>query len=194
MAALLGSGVKKMKSLIVVDCQYDFIDGSLACENAENAVSEIIQYLNENEIKAYYSKDWHSRENKSFKVNGGIWPVHCVQGERGASLHEDFYRLVDQDENKPNEGNTYYKGMDDQVEEYSAYKAKNDQNVTLKDSLQGEVIVAGIASEFCVRETVLALLKDGHRVGILKEGLGYVDSEEHRKNLEDLKDRGARII
>lgn len=183
-----------MKSLIIVDCQYDFIDGSLACENAENAVNRIIQYLNLNDTRVHYSMDWHSRENKSFKVNGGIWPVHCVQGERGARLHDDFYMLVDEDDKKPNEGNTYYKGMNDRVEEYSAYNAKNNQNVTLRDSLDKEVIVAGIASEFCVRETVLALLKDGHRVEVLEEGLAYVDPEEHRKNLEDLRDRGARII
>ncbi len=183
-----------MKSLIVVDCQYDFIDGSLACENAESAVKRIIQYINDNDLRVFYSMDWHSRYNRSFKVNGGIWPEHCVQGERGARIHEDFFKLVEKDEARPSDENVFYKGMDDEIEEYSAYEARNEHQAVLGDSLEDEVIVAGIASEFCVRETVLALLQDGHRVGILKEGLGYVDSEEHLKNLEDLKSRGAQII
>ncbi|MCR3955605.1 MAG: isochorismatase family protein [Gudongella sp.] len=183
-----------MKSLIVVDCQYDFIDGSLACENAENAVKSITRYINENNPTVYYSMDWHSKDNKSFEANGGIWPEHCVQGERGARIHEDFSKLVEKDERRPGDENVFYKGMDDEIEEYSAYEAMNKHQVILGESLENEVIVAGIASEFCVRETVLALLKAGHRVGILKEGLGYVDSEEHLKNLEDLKSRGVQII
>ena len=183
-----------MKSLIVVDCQYDFIDGSLACENAENAVRTIIRYINGNDVKVLYSMDWHSRDNRSFTVNGGIWPVHCVQGEKGARLHEDFYNLVQEEEKRPNDENRFYKGMDDEVEEYSAYKARNNKQVVLGESLNNEVIVAGIASEYCVRETVLALLEDGRNVGILENGLGYVDLKEHISNLKDLKEKGARII
>ncbi|WP_409227924.1 isochorismatase family protein [Gudongella sp. SC589] len=183
-----------MKSLIVVDCQYDFIDGTLACENAENAVNSIIKYINSNDIKVHYSKDWHSIHNGSFKDNGGVWPVHCVQGERGARLHEDFYKHVEKDVKRPKEDNVFYKGIDDEVEEYSAYNAENSQKLSLKDALEDEVIVAGIASEYCVRETVLELLEAGHMVEILKDGLGYVDSEDHLKNLQDLMERGVRII
>jgi len=183
-----------MKSLIVVDCQYDFIDGSLACENSEQAVYRIIDYINKNDIRVYYSMDWHTRDNESFKINGGVWPVHCVQGEKGARLHDGFYRLVDHEKNRPNEENVFYKGMDDEVEEYSAYNAKNSRDEILKDVLDGGVVVSGIASEFCVRETVLALLAGGYRVEILEEGLGYVDSSEHKKNLKELEKKGVRII
>lgn len=74
------------KSLIVVDCQYDFIDGSLACINAENAVAENIDYINKNPgLNVYYSCDWHSESNKSFKRHGGIWPDHCVAGQKGSA-------------------------------------------------------------------------------------------------------------
>ena len=54
--------------------------------------------------------------------------------------------------------------------------------------------VAGIASEFCVRETVLSLLKAGHTVTLLEDGLGYVDQQAHEKNLSDLKARGVNSI
>ena len=70
------------KSLIVVDCQYDFIDGSLACINAENAVKNIIDFINENpKLNVYYSCDWHSENNKSFKGTEE-YGDHCVQNKK----------------------------------------------------------------------------------------------------------------
>ena len=90
------------KSLIVVDCQYDFIDGSLACINAENAVKNIIDFINENpKLNVYYSCDWHSENNKSFKRHGGIWPDHCVQNKRGSEIHKDFYSKIKKKKTDP---------------------------------------------------------------------------------------------
>ena len=85
--------------------------------------------------------------------------------------------------------NIYKKGQDDKVEEYSAYYAQNPHGEKIADIEAEEFIVAGIASEYCVRETVLELLKNGKNVSILKEGLGYVDKAEHKKNLETLKEK-----
>ena len=183
-----------IKSMIVVDCQFDFIYGGLACQNAEDAVRRIIRYINSNEVEPLYSMDWHSPENKSFKVNGGVWPTHCVQDELGSTLHDDFDRAVALPRQRPNEGNVFKKGIDDQVEEYSAYYAKREDGKAMNYLLTKNVVVAGIATEFCVRETALELLKNGHKVELLKDGLGYVDEENHYKTLEELKDLGAVLI
>lgn len=183
-----------MKSLIVVDCQYDFIDGTLACENAENAIKNIIEYINNNEVRVHYSKDWHTLDNKSFSVNGGIWPIHCVQGQKGSEIHYDFTKQINDLSKRPTDKNTYYKGIEDEVEEYSAYNAKNKSGVLLRENLEKEVIVAGIASEYCVRETIVALLKDGYKLTILIDGLGYVNTSDHLKNLEDLREKGVKVI
>ncbi|WP_422486927.1 isochorismatase family protein [Gudongella sp. DL1XJH-153] len=183
-----------MKSLIVVDCQYDFIDGTLACENAENAVLNIIDYINKNDVDVYYSMDWHTKDNKSFIVNGGIWPVHCLQGERGAMLHEKFGELIDDSSKTPNPENVFYKGLNDEIEEYSAYSAKTESGVVLNEAVEESVVVSGIASEYCVRETALALLEDGFKVQLLYSGLGYVNKSDHLKNLEDLRNRGVNVI
>ncbi len=183
-----------MKSLIVVDCQYDFIDGTLACENAEKAVLNIIDYINKNDVDVYYSMDWHTKDNKSFSENGGIWPVHCVQGERGAMLHDDLSKLIINSSQRPNPENVYYKGANDKIEEYSAYSAKTESGVVLNEEVVEKVVVSGIASEYCVRETVLALLDDGYEVQLLASGVGYVDDSDHLKNLEDLRDRGVDVI
>ena len=52
----------------------------------------------------------------------------------------------------------------------------------------------GIASEFCVRETVLDLLKEGKRVTVFKDALGYVNKENHIANLDELEKMGVKII
>jgi len=178
------------KSLIVVDCQYDFIDGSLACINAENAVAEIIGYINENPgLNVYYSCDWHSENNKSFKRHGGIWPEHCVAGQRGSEIHEDFFSKIKDEKNRPDEDNIFYKGLDDEVEEYSAFEAKNVKDFALKDIVDQNIMVCGIASEYCCRETALEFAKAGKNVEFLSDKVAYVNKDDHEKNLEDLKDK-----
>ncbi len=180
--------------LVVIDCQNDFITGSLACFNAISAVKYIVDYINKNEVNVYYSMDWHSNNNKSFTDNGGIWPVHCVRETFGAKLYKDFYSEVMDEENKPNENNMYYKGLDDTIEEYSAYNAKNSRNVFLSEEIGDSVIICGIASEYCVRETVLEFRNANKKVYILSKGLGYVDINGHVDNINKLKDLGVVII
>ncbi|MDO5648973.1 MAG: isochorismatase family protein [Gallicola sp.] len=179
-----------MKTLIVIDCQNDFITGNLACLQAEEAVENIVKFINEEDVDVVYSCDWHSENNHSFEKNGGIWPVHCVENTWGAELSHKFKEIkyVDQ---SPIPGNIYKKGLKDEVEEYSAYYAENLKGEKIADIESEEYIVAGIASEFCVRETVLELLKKGKKVSVLKEALGYVNKEEHEKNLKDLEEKGA---
>ena len=61
-----------MDSLVIVDCQYDFIDGSLACSGSHEAVAYLIDFINRHEVEVLYTSDWHSPTNQSFTVNGGI--------------------------------------------------------------------------------------------------------------------------
>ena len=187
--------------LIVVDCQYDFIDGSLACENAENAVKNIIEYINNNNnLKVYYSADGHKITHHSFTANnhGGTWPVHCVAGTHGAEIHKDFYNKILNPENRPDAlRNIYFKACEDEIDEYSAFNAKNYNNKILHEEIDAEhdnVIICGIASEFCVRESVLAFFKNNFKVKLLENALAWVNHDGHVKNLSDLKAQGVEII
>jgi len=184
------------KGIIVVDCQNDFISGSLACHNGEEAVDNIINLINRNKnFKVFYSCDWHSKSNKSFKVNGGIWPVHCIVEAKGSQLHKNFYKNIENVKQSPlNEENIFYKGQDDDIEEYSAFYAKNSKGESLNNKIPKEVIVCGIASEYCVRETIKELLKYDFKVSLFLEGIGYVDKDEHNKNIEELKSLDINII
>ena len=91
----------KNSALVVVDMLYDFIDGSLACSNAENAVSRTVEYIDsqtkgqggeDHEIldtfPILFIRDHHPADHSSFKEYGGIWPSHCVAGTRGGEIHE----------------------------------------------------------------------------------------------------------
>ena len=183
-----------MTSLLVVDCQYDFIDGTLACGGAEAAVKKIIAFINAHpDVKVLYSSDWHSLKHCSFTENGGTWPVHCVAGTHGAALHEAFAREVTRTEQRPGDMTVYHKGTDDGHEEYSAFEAKNAAGRTVAQDAGDDVTVCGIASEFCVRESVLALLHAGRKVTVLADALGWVDEEKHLENIKDLETRGAVI-
>jgi nicotinamidase/pyrazinamidase len=182
-------------ALVVVDCQYDFVEGSLACQHSHEAVDFIIDYINEHpDLQVCYSADWHSPENHSFREHGGTWPPHCVQKTPGAELDKNFERKISSERKKPNSQNIFYKGVDDLVEEYSAFEAKNASGKVLHELLPHDVIVAGIASEFCVRETVLALDKAGFNVSLLSPGLAFVDPDQHQENLADLRRNGITII
>ncbi|MDO5650421.1 MAG: isochorismatase family protein [Gallicola sp.] len=175
--------------LIIVDCQNDFIDGTMACDFANEAVDNIIEYFKE-DMRVFYTSDFHPTDHMSFIEQGGMWPSHCVAGTWGAELHDKFHDSIF----KPNNENTFFKGRHPKFEEYSGFEARNGNDEMLKDVVSDKVYIGGIASEYCVRETALAFKKQGKEVVILKDLLGYVNKEEHLKNLEDLKDKGIDIL
>ena len=183
------------KNILVVDCQYDFIDGTLACEFADEAVKNIVALINSNpDAKIYYSLDWHNPEHCSFVNNGGTWPVHCVAKTHGAELHEIFYNEIKNPEQRPNENNMYFKGCNNDVEEYSAFDAKNKSGHALNQDIKSnELTVVGIASEFCVKESILAFMNAGKKIKFVKNCVAYVNSDGHAKNLQELSARGVVI-
>ncbi len=183
-----------MNDLIIVDCQYDFIDGSLACGHSHEAVKYLVDFANSHEVRCLYTSDWHSPTNGSFAENGGTWPVHCVAGTAGAELSPDFAKGIQSEANRPNEGNLFLKGKKDDVEEYSAFHGVNGEGKGLCDVASPKVYVGGIATEYCVKETVLALARSGRSVTVLSEGLGYVDKAGHEKTLEEWKNLGIEVI
>lgn len=183
-----------MDDLVIVDCQYDFIDGTLACGHSHEAVEELVRFMNSHDVRCLYTSDWHSPSNKSFKVNGGVWPVHCAAGTKGADLDPAFSEKVEKKENRPSPENRFLKGQDDEVEEYSAFNGVNREGKKLGDIASSHVYVGGIASEYCVKETVLSLLASGRKVTLLVKGLGYVSEKDHEKTLAELKEKGVTLL
>lgn len=190
-------------ALVVVDMLYDFIDGSLACQNADNAVKETLAYIDtqtksqggdDHEIldtfPILFIRDHHPADHSSFKDQGGIWPVHCVAGTRGGEIHQDLVPHV-------SEELTFDKGCDRNTEQYSGFEAVNNAEQPLSEVLElldtTDVYVCGIATEYCVRNTCEDLLKAGFRVHLLKDCIAYVDIDGHKKAIEEMAAKGISI-
>ncbi|MBQ8809205.1 MAG: isochorismatase family protein [Bacteroidales bacterium] len=190
-------------ALVIVDMQYDFIDGSLACRNADNAVKETLKYIDsqtkgqggeEHEIldtfPILFTRDHHPADHSSFTGFGGTWPSHCVAGTRGGEIHEALLPYV-------NEELTFDKGCDRTVEQYSGFEGMNSAGQSLGEILElldtTDVYVCGIATEFCVRNTCEDLLKAGFKVHLLKDCIAYVDHDGHLKALKEMAEEGIGI-
>jgi len=175
---------------LVVDMLYDFIDGTLACGNAENAVHEVIKYINAHpDQKVYYITDYHPYNHSSFKDYGGIWPAHCVQGTRGGAIHEAFYTDIKNPANRPDpERNIFRKGAKVDEEQYSGFESVGPDGRQLHEvATSKNLVISGIATEFCVKNTLEEFYNDGRNIELLLPGLGYVDKNGHIATMKELE-------
>ncbi len=148
--------------LLIIDCQYDFINGSLSVNGAEETMDKLAVYIREN-AQNYNSiiltADWHPHTHCSFKENGGMWPLHCVQHTKGASIYQPIFDALNVSKM---DYSIVTKGLDEDHEEYSIFKNTDScaevvgtcaaHNIT-------EITVVGIAYDYCVADSV----KDGLR-------------------------------
>lgn len=193
----------KNSALVVVDMQYDFIDGSLACHNSEEAVRQTLKFIDrqtngqggeDHEIldtfPILFTRDHHPADHSSFKEYGGIWPPHCVAGTRGGEIHEDLVPYA-------SEELTFDKGCDRTSEQYSGAEGLNAAGQSLVEILElldtTDVYVCGIATEYCVRNTCEDIMKAGFKVRLLKDCIGYVDHQGHLKALAEMAEEGISI-
>ena len=174
---------------LVVDMLYDFIDGTLACGNAENAVHEVVKYINAHpDQKVIYITDYHPANHSSFKEYGGIWPVHCVQGTHGGAIHEAFYTDVINPANRPDpERNIFRKGEQVDKEQYSGFESVGPDGRLLSQCVGKDLVISGIATEYCVKNTLMEFLNAGHNIELLVPGLGYVDKKGHDATMKELE-------
>ena len=193
----------KNSALVVVDMLNDFIDGSLACHNADNAVRKTLENIDsqtkgqggdEHEIldtfPILFVRDHHPADHASFVEQGGTWPSHCVAGTHGGEIHDDLLPYVCEEL-------TFDKGCCREEEQYSGFDGLNTADQSLGEILElldtTDVYVCGIATEFCVRNTCEGLKKAGLKVHLLKDCLAYVDYDKHLQALEEMAAEGISI-
>lgn len=181
-------------AIVVVDMLYDFIDGSMACIEGENAARKAAAFIDNNQrLKVFYVADTHPATHCSFKDYGGLWPAHCVEGSRGAKIHSAFYTLLDKD-NCPQAGNIFRKGTKVGEEQYSGFNAETAFDEILCKVLPKKVLLCGIATEYCIKATCQDLLEAGKDVVLIEDALGYVTEEGHLAALEEMKAAGAKVM
>lgn len=178
--------------LVVVDYQNDFIppDGALAVPGGEELLEKINNLL-EMFPHSVATRDWHPEDHYSFEKNGGVWPVHCLQGTRGAEYHPRLKTEELDDEIKA--------GFDpEDKDDYSGFSGENEEGIGLEEILNDagaeRLFLVGLAQEYCVKETGRDGLDRGFEVFLLEDCTEPVDEEDGEKAIEELKSDGGGVV
>jgi nicotinamidase/pyrazinamidase len=177
------------RALIVVDVQNDFCPGgALAVAQGDEVVAplnKLIDEFLERGEPVFKSRDWHQENTKHFTQYGGTWPVHCVQNTKGAEFHPD---LIDD-----KHIHVISKGLGD-TDCYSAFD-ETDLALQLRRLGVEEVWVGGLATDYCVKSTVLDALKKGFRVKALTNAMRAVELKpgDGERAIAEMRNAGAEI-
>ena len=177
------------KLLLLVDVQYDFINGSLAVEGAPEVMDALANYIGAQPKGLFdtivMTADFHPYEHSSFKDNGGLWPVHCVQHTHGASIYQPVFEAVMK---QFPEAQVLTKGDDIAVDEYSimanSKSAKELLGIIEGKSIQ-EIYVAGLCGDYCVGNSIKDLVEAGHgdKIRVLTRYIGNIDDGTTLRNI-----------
>ncbi|MBN1382142.1 MAG: nicotinamidase [Deltaproteobacteria bacterium] len=162
-------------ALIVVDVQNDFLPGgALGVKEGDKIiapVNQVIRVFLTQKLPILYSRDWHPADHSSFARNGGPWPPHCVQGTEGATFSPAL--------KMPPDPLIFSKGTHVEKEEYSAFQGRDSTGRSMAEALSKfgvkRVLIGGLATDYCVLNTVQDLLKAGFRVIVLTDACRAVD-------------------
>lgn len=180
-----------MKALLIVDVQYDFLPGgSLAVPQGNEILKPILEMQKKFE-KIFYTQDWHPKNHCSFKVNGGIWPEHCVQNTHGSEIHQDI----------KSKGVVVQKGTHSEIDSYSGFWDNERKNKTHLDNLLREanidhLYVCGLATDYCVKFTALDAIDAGYKVTLIENACRGVNvqPEDSLRALDSMKKVGVEIV
>jgi len=201
----------KNLAVVLVDFQGDFTEekqGSLAVPGTDkNYIMEVIDATKrfvDNNLPVYATQDWHPENHVSFytnhpgahpfdtiEINGRsqiMWPPHCIQGTEGADI------LIDKNSLK----RVIQKGMDPRFDSYSGFADDGGKKTQLKEILKEEggteLIIYGLATDYCVKATVLDAIKAGFRVHLLLDLCRGVLPETTASAIEKMRTYGVDII
>jgi nicotinamidase/pyrazinamidase len=182
---------EKKKALIVVDVQNDFCPGgSLAVADGTAVVPPLNKLMKEfldRGDPVFKTRDWHPATAKHFAAYGGIWPVHCVQNTPGAEFHQDL--------NDDPRITIISKGIDESADGYSGFDGTNLTKILREQGVE-EVWVGGLATDYCVKHTVLDALGAGFEVKALADAMRpvNVDPGDGEQAIEAMRKAGAEIV
>jgi nicotinamidase/pyrazinamidase len=185
-------------ALVVVDVQKDFCPGgALPVKEGDKVVpvlNKYIQLFRKAAAPIIYTRDWHPPDHSSFKSQGGPWSPHCVQGTEGAEFHADLL--------PPKAGEVVSKA-DRKDEAYSFFQGTDLRHRLTRLKLRiglrhgtETLMVGGLATDYCVKETVLDGLRLGYRVYYLADASRGVNVKPDDSDLavKEMMSKGAQQI
>jgi nicotinamidase/pyrazinamidase len=185
-------------ALIVVDVQNDFADpkGSLYVREGEETpalINREIERATAAGSAILYTQDWHPPRTPHFVTDGGIWPVHCVQETWGAEFHPAL-SVDGAVVRKGSNGEDGYSGftMRDPVSEETK---PTELHSLLKQRGVRRLVVAGLATDYCVKATALDGRSLGYETTVLSDAVRAVDLQpgDGEAALEELARAGVRV-
>jgi len=180
----------KQDVLIIVDVQNDFCPGGLLAVPGGDQVATTLTHVagefHKRGARVFATQDWHPARHSSFKEKGGPWPPHCVQDTEGAEFHPNLHL--------PEGTAVIRKGSDPKVDAYSGF-LDSDLEEQLKRAGVRRVFVGGLATDYCVLNTVLDALNRGFETHLLTDAIGAVNvsPSDGEKAIRQMRDNGARI-
>lgn len=196
-------------TLIIVDMQNDFFPGgALGVPKGFDILPIVNDILSLPFDCRIATKDWHPQNHVSFAANHNkkagenvilqgipqiLWPVHCVQGTFGAELHRELTtNCFDK---------IFLKGTNPAIDSYSTFFDNAHQKSTgLGEYLHSrnlhDLYIAGLATDYCVKYSVLDALKLGFNTFVIVDACAAVnlESQDSEKALKEMREAGAKLI
>ena len=187
-----------MDALLIVDFQNDFTPGGALPVERGDEIAPAINAIADRFDLVVATRDWHPPDHGSFegvevdphRWEGldppGIWPVHCVAGTEGAQLHPSLDQakvdvIVD-------------KAQDRYTQGYSSFHGGRLADV-LRERGVDHIYVAGLATDYCVKNTVLDAVREGFGVTVVKDAIRGIDVRpgDSERAIEEMKQAGADL-
>lgn len=177
-------------ALLIVDVQRDFLPGgALGVPHGERVLAPLNRAIDAfvaHGLPVFASRDWHPRDHCSFASRGGPWPPHCIEGSRGAGF-ADALRL-------PPRVELVSKATRAAQEAYSAF-AGTDLEARLRWAGVRRLIVGGLATDYCVLQTVGDAIERGFDVVLLRDAVAAVERQpgDGERALQRMQRLGATL-
>jgi len=196
-----------MKALLIVDIQYDFCPGgALAVPDGDKIIPTVNQLIDHFDV-IVQTQDWHPEGHSSFasshegkepfdtvEMDYGtqvLWPNHCVQGSKGAEFHEDLNTLKSQV--------IIRKGFRRMIDSYSTFFENDQKTATgltgyLKQRGITDLYTVGLATDFCVKWSILDGIDEGFNMHIVEDAVKGIDLNGSLDEAwDEMKKKGVRV-
>ena len=183
--------ITEKDALLVVDVQNDFCPGGALAVNEGDQVVPVINRLLPRFQTRVFTRDWHPANHCSFsddpRMKDGSWPVHCVAGTEGAAFHPDL--------DVPQDARIVNKATTAGAEAYSGFDGTGLAH-DLRDRGIDRVVVTGLATDYCVKNTVLDALKHGFETFVVADAIRGVDLPPGSADeaVTAMREAGARTV
>jgi len=175
-------------ALLIIDLQVDFLPGgALGVASGHEVlapINHLIELFREQGLPIVASRDWHPMDHCSFATQGGPWPPHCVADTPGAAFTAELAL--------PDDAIVVSKADTAASDAYSAFVGTG-LAAQLRARGVGRVTVCGLATDYCVLNTVSDALEEGFDAIIVPEAMRAVDAKpgDGRRAMDRMVARGA---